>query len=401
MSAVVSASADTIFTLPTPALVLDSARLRRNVAAMHRRAADLGVGLRPHLKTAKSIDVVRLALSGQPHRITVSTLAEARYALDNGIRDILYAVGIAPAKLDEVVALRSQGADITVVLDSGETARGVGERLDFLEAECPVLIEVDPDGGRAGVAPASADLIAIARALDSHPRTRFRGIMAFAGSSYGGADTAEIARIAEIERRSVVDTADALAAVGIASAIRSVGCTPTATFARHLDGITELRAGVFMFQDLTMESIGVCQPDALALSVVATVIGQRISRGELIIDAGWTSLSSDCGALSASLPTYGQLCNLAGEPIENLTLFALTQEQGLVANPGAGRDWIGSYPVGTRLRVQPNHACAMAAMHSSYHIVEGNAGLIVGRWSKMSSAAAEPVTMSGSGKADA
>jgi D-serine deaminase-like pyridoxal phosphate-dependent protein len=111
--------------LETPALVLDRTRLDRNLARMRAHLADLGVGLRPHVKTAKSMDVVSRALAGQPGGITVSTLKEAEYFFAKGITDILYAVGVAPNKLAHVAALRKRGADITLILDSLETAEAV------------------------------------------------------------------------------------------------------------------------------------------------------------------------------------------------------------------------------------------------------------------------------------
>ena len=84
-----------------------------------------GVALRPHMKTAKSIDVARLALQGQPGGITVSTLAEAEYFAAHGIADILYAVGITPQKLDQVAKLNAAGAQVIVITDDPETARAI------------------------------------------------------------------------------------------------------------------------------------------------------------------------------------------------------------------------------------------------------------------------------------
>ncbi len=88
--------------LPTPCLVLDRGILTRNIQAMAATLERLNVPLRPHMKTAKSIDVARLAIAGQPGGITVSTLAEAEYFLGHGITDMLYAVGITPQKLQRV-----------------------------------------------------------------------------------------------------------------------------------------------------------------------------------------------------------------------------------------------------------------------------------------------------------
>lgn len=100
--------------LETPCLVLDEAKLERNVARMHAHLDALGVSLRPHLKTAKSIDVARRVLRSTDDPITVSTLKEAEYFIDHGVRDILYAVGVAPNKLAHITGLRRRGVSDTV-----------------------------------------------------------------------------------------------------------------------------------------------------------------------------------------------------------------------------------------------------------------------------------------------
>ena len=93
----VTGKAETIDALVTPALLLDRGRLERNVQKLDERAKALGVVLRPHMKTAKSIDVARCAFPDEPGPITVSTIAEAEYFADHGFRDITYAVGLSPA----------------------------------------------------------------------------------------------------------------------------------------------------------------------------------------------------------------------------------------------------------------------------------------------------------------
>ena len=115
--------------LETPCLVLERGKLERNIARMREHLAGLKVALRPHVKTAKSFDVARLALAGQPGGITVSTLKEAEQFFASGVTDILYAVGITPNKLDHVAALRKKGADVTVILDNAESARMVAALL--------------------------------------------------------------------------------------------------------------------------------------------------------------------------------------------------------------------------------------------------------------------------------
>jgi D-serine deaminase-like pyridoxal phosphate-dependent protein len=138
----------------TPALVIDRARLVGNIERMRRRLSELGVPLRPHVKTAKSVEIVRLAVEGQPGGITVSTLREAEHFLEHGFTDILYAVGIVPSKLAHVAALQKRGADVTVILDSVEMAAAVAREAVALGTAFPVLIEVDTDGGSCRTRPA-------------------------------------------------------------------------------------------------------------------------------------------------------------------------------------------------------------------------------------------------------
>src|SRR3954453_16758236 len=114
---------ETIHDLVTPCLLLDRTRLERNAARMGSKVAQLGVTLRPHVKTAKSIDVVEVL--GEGMTITVSTLAEARYFFERGVTDILYAVGIAPVKLPEVAELIRAGCKLRVILDTAEAADAV------------------------------------------------------------------------------------------------------------------------------------------------------------------------------------------------------------------------------------------------------------------------------------
>ena len=144
--------------LPTPCLVLDRGILLRNVDAMARAIARHGVPLRPHMKTAKSIEVARLATRGQPGGITVSTLAEAEYFAGHGITDILYAVGITPRKLDQLAKLNAAGAAIIALTDDTETASAIAAH----PSPPRTLIEVDSGESRGGVTPDDDSLLDIA-----------------------------------------------------------------------------------------------------------------------------------------------------------------------------------------------------------------------------------------------
>jgi D-serine deaminase-like pyridoxal phosphate-dependent protein len=309
--------------------------------------------------------------------VTVSTLAEAEYAFDNGVRNILYAVAISPNKLDRASALRTRGCDLIVTVDSVEAARAAVERAGDL----PAVIEIDSDDHRAGVKPKSEEALAIARLLA--PAGAFRGLMTHAGGSYDCRSIEAIRAMAERERRAIVDTAAMLADAGIRSEILSVGSTPTATFGERFDGVTEVRVGVYMFQDLVMAALQCCAVDDIAISVLASVIGHQRDKNWLITDAGWMALSRDRGTASHKVDQgYGLVCDIAGKPYGDLIIGSCNQEHGIVMRREGGPIDFERFPVGAMLRILPNHACATAAQHSAYVVIDTNSR-ILDEWPRM------------------
>lgn len=362
--------------LPTPCLVLDRDRMARNIARLRDHLAPLGVTQRPHLKTAKSVEVARLLMDSPAGPATVSTLKEAATFAAAGVTDIVYAVGITPDKLPAVLALRGQGVDLAVLLDSPEQARFVAAA----GAAIPALIEIDCDDHRAGVRPDdSARLLAIAAALGQG--AELRGVLTHAGGSYAVRGAEALCRFAEQERHAVVTAAATLRAAGFACPVVSIGSTPTAHFAADLTGVTEVRAGVFVFHDLVMAGIGVCAVDDIALSVMATVIGHRQDKGWILVDAGWMAMSRDRGTVGQPVDQgYGLVCDLAGNPWPDLIMIDANQEHGVIAvRPGSGAA-LPDLAIGDRLRILPNHACATGAQHDRYHVVRGISDRVEAAW---------------------
>lgn len=370
----------TLDDLDTPALVLDRTRVDRNIARLRTRLAAHGIALRPHLKTCKSADVAR-RIGAPGTAITVSTLKEADAFLAHGWTDILYAVGMAPNKLPLVEDLVRRGARMRIILDNVEAAVAVAEYCRAQALSLPVLLEIDTDGHRAGLDAEASTLLEVAAALSVHGQggAQVAGVLAHAGGSYGCRSVAAIEAIAEQERARTVRAAQRLRAAGHAAPIVSIGSTPTAHFAPSYAGITEVRAGVFVFFDLVMHGLGVCTLDDIALSTLCTVIGHQRARGWLLVDAGWMAMSRDRG--TAAFPVdqgYGLVCDIDGRPLPDLIVAEANQEHGIVrhrSDPTA----TPMLPVGTRLRILPNHACATAAQHAAYAVVAGDAA-VEARW---------------------
>ncbi|WDV53264.1 alanine racemase [Streptomyces coeruleorubidus] len=362
-----SAPLTTLADPDTPFAVLDVSRSRRNAQRLAGRLHELGVALRPHVKTAKSLQVAALMHDGRPAPITVSTLAEAEAFADGGYTDITYAVGIAPHKLPRVVALLRRGITLQVLLDSPEQARAVTAAAGEAGVRIPALIEVDCDGHRGGVLVDDDALLTIGREL--HEAGCLEGVLVHAGESYF-APTAEGQREAAAHERDVaVAAAQRLRENGMEVATVSVGSTPTAHAAADLTGVSEVRAGNYVFFDLVMAGLGVCGIDDLALSVAVTVIGHRPEHGWILTDGGWMAMSRDRGTANQAVDQgYGLVTDLTGTLIRGLVMTGASQEHGILT----ARDGhpLPDLPVGTRLRILPNHACATAAQHHGYQVID-------------------------------
>lgn len=356
--------------LETPALLLDANKMDRNIERMRARLARHQVSFRPHVKTNKCMQVTQRLLDAGATSITVSTLREAEYFSSHGVKDILYAVSMSPNKLAHALRLRESGVKLAVIVDNVEMALQLNpSRLSGAD-RLDVLIEIDSDGHRSGVVPEAAALLEIAQALQS-VGLEVGGVMTHAGDSYNCRSAAALCALAEQERAAVVTAAQRLRDAGHSCPVVSVGSTPTALFAEHLEGVTEVRAGVFIFFDLVMAGIGVCSTDEIALSVLATVIGHQKEKGWTLTDAGWMAMSRDRGTSKQPVDQgYGLVCDIAGQPLGNMLMVDANQEHGILApRPGSTLD-APYLPVGTQVRILPNHACATAAQFPAYQVLD-------------------------------
>ena len=361
----------------TPALVLDRGKLRRNAERILARAVKLGVACRPHLKTAKSYEVARLLIDPSDPAITVSTLAEAEYFFAHGIEDILYAVGLAPVKFPRVAALLDRGCRLSVILDSCEIAQAVS--TFFLDGPpLRVLIEIDVDGHRAGVSPDDPVLMRIAAALSRAGAVQLSGVMTHAGKSYDARSDVMLRDYAERERAGAIKAAQILRSAGFASPVVSVGSTPTFLHADSLDGVTEVRVGVAAFGDLYQAGIGCHEISDIALSVIASVISHDRAHNRLIVDAGFLALSHDRSTATLAVDQkYGLICDVETcTPFDDMIVVATNQEHGLVSTRSGAPVDFTRFPLGSAVRILPNHACATAAAHGCYHVVEGSPEVI-------------------------
>lgn len=361
--------------LDTPAAIIDIARMQHNIDRMQTRMNALGVKFRPHVKTTKCAGVVRAQIAAGAQGITVSTLKEAEAFFAAGIDDIVYAVGIVPAKLPRAMALKQKGCDLKIIADNAAAASAIVAYCKHANDIFEVWLEIDTDGHRSGLAPDDDALIEIGRVLHEGG-IEVGGVMTHAGSSYELNDQEALAALAEQERAGCVRAAERLRAAGIACRTVSVGSTPTALAAKHLEGVTEVRAGVYVFFDLVMANVGVCDANDIALSVLTSVIGHQPDKGWVIVDAGWMAMSRDRGTSKQTHDYgYGLACALDGTPLEGCELVGANQEHGILAVEC--RDEITKrFPIGMKLRILPNHACATGAQYPEYQALAADGSTI-------------------------
>ena len=357
--------------IDTPALILDKGIMQANINRMHDKAKALGVTLRPHVKTSKCWEVVRRQLLGKEGPITVSTLKEAEEFALHGVTDMIYAVGIAPQKLPRVAALYEKGVDLKIILDNVASANAVSTFCKTHHYAFKVLIEIDCDGHRSGLRPNDPEIINVAKAIAAP--AILSGVITHAGGSYD-VDTEEaLIKRAHGERDGICAAKNLLSSAGFKCETVSVGSTPTALYADNLEGVTELRAGVYVFFDLYQAGVGSCQLSDIACSLLVTVIGHQKDKGWIITDGGWMAMSRDRGTANQKIDQgYGLVCDIDGKIISGLWMSGANQEHGIISARDNRAIELEDFPIGKRLRILPNHACPFAAQHPRYYVVDNS-----------------------------
>ena len=367
--------------LNTPTLILDKNLLEKNCYKARKKCSELKTILRPHVKTPKSIEVAKIALGKNIGPITVSTLEEAEYFASSGFKDITYAVCIIPSKLKRLDYIQLKySCIIRMVIDSVFVAKEIVNYSKLHNTKFEILIEIDCGEGRSGLNYQDEKIREISKIFDLHLDTKLLGVLAHAGHSYSTKNKDEIISISNIERKEALASLKNFVNYESQYPIISIGSTPTIFYAQNFERITEVRAGIYMFWDLAQASRGICRVEDIALTVLASVIGHNQKKGKLLIDAGALALSKDISA-NKFMPEagYGLVCDPhSAIPYDGLNISEVHQEHGSINIDN--KYWFDKLPIGSLIRIFPNHACLTCAAYSEYNILEK--GSIVDNWSR-------------------
>jgi D-serine deaminase-like pyridoxal phosphate-dependent protein len=339
--------------LDTPVLVWDLDVVERNIAEMAWVAKEAGVGLRPHTKTHKSTEVARMQVDAGASGITVAKLGEAEVMVDAGFDDVLIAFPIiGEHKLRRLRALMER-ATIRVTLDSEEVAEGLGRVGRESGTAVAALVEVDTGLHRMG-RPSGRPTAELVARLARVPGVEIVGLLTHAGHAYRSASPGELRATAEAEGSDLIATAELCERAGVPIREISVGSTPTARIVAGVAGVTEIRPGVYVFNDGQQMRLGVASEDSCAARVLTTVVA-RPWENRFVIDAGTKCFSSD-GDDGPPFPGRGIVVGRS-----DLRIDFMSEEHGVGhVEPGGG-----GLSVGDRLEVIPLHACSCVNLFDS------------------------------------
>ncbi len=350
--------------LPTPALMVDLDVLERNLDRMAKLCRDQGVGLRPHTKTHKTPEVGRMQLDRGALGLTVAKVGEAEVMAEAGLDDLLVAFPIFGGEKLCRLAQIARRRRVLVSLDHEATAWELSKAASSQQATVGVLVEFDAGFHRCGLPPGPG-CVALTKKIEQMPGLKFRGLMTYFGNVWGTRE--ERRQEAEQVRKRVARALAAFAEASMPVEIVSGGSTPSAEFAGLVPGLTEIRPGTYVYNDMNTYHQGACRMEDCAVRVLATVVSTAV-HGKAIMDAGSKTLSSD---LLGSGPKTGY-----GYVVEapDASIIKLNEEHGHLDVTNSTHQ----FHVGEVLTVIPNHVCTCVNMHDEAFLLRG--GEVVGSW---------------------
>ncbi|MEB3100950.1 D-TA family PLP-dependent enzyme [Ferviditalea candida] len=343
--------------IPSPSVIVDLNIVDKNIQNMSEIAKKAGIKHRPHIKTHKSVYFANKQKQAGAVGITCAKLGEAEVMAEAGFDDILVAFPIiGEEKLERLYQL-AQKIKVSTCIDSIEVAQGISEVGLKLGQPIPVYIEVEGGNLRCGRQPGE-DTVNFAQQVKRLQGVEIIGILTYAGQIYNEKNIDDIRRVAKEEADNLKNTVELLRESGIFVREISAGSSISSKFASELKGVTEIRAGNYIFHDVSQLSTGMASIDECALRVIATVVSTP-SPGRAIIDAGSKTLTTDTAQFRKG---YGYIIEYP-----EIEIYKLNEEHGFLRfDPSI------QLSVGQRLTIIPNHACVVANLTDEYIGVRGD-----------------------------
>jgi D-serine deaminase-like pyridoxal phosphate-dependent protein len=345
--------------ISTPAVLIEKSIMEKNLIAMQKLADRNGINLRVHIKSHKIPQLTKKQLKLGAVGIAVAKLSEAETMTDAGIKDIQVAnIIVGKEKIDRLVELNRR-VKLTVAADSLTNIKELSSAFRNERRPIEVLIKINTGLNRCGL-DSFPQLLRLIKVTERLKGIRIIGLMTHAGHAYAAKNKTEIKKIGTNESSLLIDYANQLKKAGYEIKTISVGSTPTAPYCSKIKGITELRVGNYIFNDMTQVALGVAPISHCALSILATVISKSES-GRVIIDTGSKALALDKGGHGNNiLSGFGKVVGCHD------WITRLSEEHGIIDRPSR------KYKIGQKIRIIPNHACAAINLFDDAYLVDGN-----------------------------
>lgn len=331
--------------LTTPYVALDMDIMEKNITTMTSGLARQGIRHWPHIKTHKSLRLAKLEQALGASGITCAKLSEAEVMAEGGITAILLAYPIIGDDKCQRYAELARKITMRTIVDSLPGAQGLSRAAMRNDLAFDVDIAIDYGAHREGIQP--EELLDFACEVAALPGLRVTGVFTYAGTIYQYHTEEDIRLAARKEAELLIKSRDLLNDNGFEITTLSGGSTLSSWYADELKGITESRAGNFIFGDMNAINGGIYTADNCALTICATVVSIPLP-GYATIDAGTKSLTSD---LSAKANSYGLI-----QEYPDIELVKLNEEHGYLRyDPDKY-----SLTIGEQLHIIPNHCCVVA-----------------------------------------
>jgi D-serine deaminase-like pyridoxal phosphate-dependent protein len=357
--------------IDTPSLILDIDIFKSNVLEMLEICRENGVSLQPHAKTHRTPELGLLQQELGCDGLCVAKVGEAEGFAKAGVKKITIAYPVLGESKVERARKLSKSIDLTLAVDSVIGAESIGRIFNQHSQVCPVLIIIDSGLGRDGVRPEEAPVVA--SAVDAVPGVKVVGIMTHEGVVYRAPDRTSMVADARKKSEMMVSVAHAISKAGVDCSRVSMGASASARIAPTVTGVSQIRPGIFAFNDLGQIALGNATLETCAVRVLATIVS-RPTPETAVIDAGSKSLSADLLPAKehrGEHPGHGQIVGKSGWIIE-----ALSEEHGMLRWVGEGLP--KTMNIGEQVQIIPNHVCTVfSSLNESVVISNGN---VVDNW---------------------
>jgi len=348
--------------LPTPCVLIDLKIVEQNIERMAQIAKKSVAALRPHTKTHKIPYLASRQIEKGAAGITVAKISEAEVMAAHGIKDIFVAYPvIGQHKIKRITELNN-GIRLIIGVDSLEGARALAQAAVMAKQTIEVRLEVDTGFKRTGVQYDKA--LGLAMEISGMAGLNLTGIYTFHHLIYQGERTHDREKAGLEEGTLMVTLAEEMKRAGLKITDISVGSTPTAEYVANVPGITEIRPGTYIFNDMIQVHNKSCTLADCAAKVLTSVVSAP-SNKLAVIDGGNKTFSTDCQPNNSPyfMKGYGLI-----EGVEDYALTRLTEEHGMLS---AINDDAARLEPGKLLTVIPNHVCTTINLHNKVYFVSG------------------------------